>query len=142
MESKYGMKIFLADNDLFSLNIYQQQLNNLGYADVTKFNSSKDCLDNLSQNPDVIFLAYRMDAGNEVELLKKIKRFSPDIYVVYTAAGEDVEMVTGSLKYGAFDYVEKKDHELAGIGKILSRIYEIGELLKNAQPGFIKKIQD
>jgi polysaccharide export outer membrane protein len=139
MENKYCLKIFLVDSDPFCLNIYQQRLNNLGYGDVTQFNSGNDCMDNLAQKPDVIFLDYRMDVANELELLKKIKRFNPDIYVVFTTSPEDIETVTNSLKYGAFDYVTKKDHEPEGAGKILATIYEIGEMLKNAQPSFIKK---
>jgi polysaccharide export outer membrane protein len=83
-----------------------------------------------------------MDVAKELDLLKKIKRHNPDIYVVFTSSKDDIETVTNSLKYGAFDYVVKKDHELEGIGKILASIYEIGEMLKYAQPSFIKKTSE
>jgi polysaccharide export outer membrane protein len=139
MENKYYLKIFLVDNDPFCLNIYRRQLNNIGFGDVTQFNNITDCLDSLVLKPDVVFLDYRMDVMNDLELLKKIKRFDPDIYVVFIASPEGADAAINSLKYGAFDCALKKDDRLEGADKILSKIYEIGELLKNAQPALVKK---
>ena len=139
MDNKYSLKIFLLDSDPFCLNIDKQQLANIGYRNVTQFTNASDCLDRLVEKPDIIFLDYRMDTVTEPGILKRIKKFNPDIYVIFTTAPEDVEMVLNSLKYGAFDYAVKKDNGLERVGKILSTIYEIGELLKTAQPSLIKR---
>jgi polysaccharide export outer membrane protein len=139
MENKYGLKVFLVDNDSFCLNIYRRQLNNLGYGHVTLFNNSDDGLDSLTDKPDVVFLGYGMDALNGHEMLKRIKRFNPDIYVVFITGAESVEAAKNSLKYGAFDYAIKTNDELEGAGKILTSIYEIVQVFKNTQPSLVKK---
>ena len=139
MDNKYSLKIFVVDTDPFCLNIYKQQLANIGYRNVRPFTNAPECLDNLVEKPDVVFLDYRMDVVAELGILKRIKKFNPDIYVVFTSTPEDVETVTNSLKHGAFDFAIKKDSGLERVGKILSTIYEIGELLKTAQPSYLKK---
>src|SRR5258705_13308935 len=99
MENKSALKIFMMDTESFCLSIYQQQLSNLGYRDVKQFNNADDCMYNLDQNPDVVFLDYTMDAAGQLDLLKKIKRFNPDIYVVFTTVPEEIDTVSQSLKF-------------------------------------------
>ena len=139
MGNKYSLKVFLVDTDPFCLSLYRQQLNNLGYLQTTTFNSAACCLDNLVQQPDVIFIDYSMDVVAELGILKRIKKFNPDIYVVFIVAPEDIEAATSSLKHGAFNFAVKRDHELEGASKILSSIYEIGEMFKQANLSFIRK---
>lgn len=54
---------------LFTSNI----LKNHQYEDVTSFSSGEECLDELYQNPDIIFLDHNMEDLNGFEVLNKIK---------------------------------------------------------------------
>jgi hypothetical protein len=38
------MKIFVVDDDIFCITLYEQFLRNLGYSNITSFNAADDCL--------------------------------------------------------------------------------------------------
>src|ERR1700744_3863486 len=117
--------IFLVDDDSFCLNVYGQHLSQLGHRQVSIFQNGAECLNHLTQNPDIIFLDHGMDLLTGIEVLKKIKRFNPDIYVVFLSGQENIETAVNALKYGAFDYIVKGEMELENITKVLAKITNI-----------------
>jgi DNA-binding NtrC family response regulator len=133
MKTNNKIKIFLVDDDLFCLNIYQQGIKNLGYANVSSFSDGRGCIDNLNQRPNVVFLDHNMDNLNGFEVLKRIKSFDPNIYIIMVSAQEDVKTAVSSFKYGVFDYIVKGNNELKKIENVLLRITEIQNIrLKKA----------
>jgi DNA-binding NtrC family response regulator len=125
MKTNNKIKIFLVDDDLFCLNIYQQGIKNLGYTDVSSFSDGRWCIDNLYQRPNVVFLDHNMDNLNGFEVLKRIKSFDPNIYIIMVSAQEDIKTAVSSFKYGVFDYIVKGNNELKKIENVLLRITEI-----------------
>jgi polysaccharide export outer membrane protein len=140
MESLNQLKIFMVDDDPFSLSLYEQHLRNLGFGDITSFSNGTDCLHKLTMQPDIIFLDHGMDILNGIEVLKKIKRFNPNIFVVFVSGQEDIQTAVNSLKYGAFDYIVKGQNELERFGKVIGKILEVRELMQKKQKSFFKKI--
>jgi polysaccharide export outer membrane protein len=134
METNNKIKIFLVDDDLFCLNLYLQGIKNLGYTNVSSFNNGIGCINNLDQNPDVVFLDHNMDNLNGFEVLKKIKSFNPNIYIVMVSAQADIKTAVNSFKYGVFDYIVKGDNELKKIENVLLRITEIQNILIKRLP--------
>jgi DNA-binding NtrC family response regulator len=134
------LKIFLVDDDFYYLHILEQHLINLGCSNIQLFDNGPDCLDNLSEKPDIIFLDYQMDTLTGYEVLKKIKRFDPNIYVVMVSAQEQIKPVVDALKHGAFDYLQKGDNEPQKLKDVLRRIKDVKAILENPAPGFLKKI--
>jgi DNA-binding NtrC family response regulator len=134
------LKLFLVDDDLFCLKMYELHLSVLGYRDIKIYQAGSDCLNDLSLQPDVIFLNECMDTLNGPGLLKNIKQFNPDIYVVFICAPEKVEHTTNMLQYGAFDYIVKGDDDLDAMKAILSKIKSIKELLGNSETTFTRNI--
>jgi len=133
-------KIFLVDDDLYSLNLYQQTLTNLGYENISLFLNGTICLNNLQQKPVVIFLDHNMDELNGFEVLKKIKRFDPNIYVVIVSSQENMQIAIDALKYGAFDYIIKGDNNMEKMAKVIERINLIEERFKKTNRNFIQKL--
>lgn len=140
MEKKTNARIFLVDDDPFCLSLYQQHLSNLGYQQVSVFNNGSDCLNSLVSEPDIIFLDHRMETMNGLEVLKKIKRVNPDIYVVILSSQDNISTAVSSLKYGAFDYIVKGDEEFENISKVLNKIHDIKQLLNQKNPGLVKRL--
>jgi len=101
------LKIFLVDDDIFCLNLYQQFLKKLGYDDITCYSGGRDCLENLHEKPSIIFLDYNMEDMNGIDVLQSIKAFDENINVVFISGQESVEVAVDALKYGAFDYIVK-----------------------------------
>ncbi len=132
-------KIFITDDDFFTLSLVKQHLQNLGYDDVTCFSDGTSCLNHLTEKPNIILLDHQMDDLNGFEVLKKIKRFDPNIYVVMVSGQEDMTTALDSLKYGAFDYIIKGADTHDKITKVLAKIDEIQELIiKNKKKPFQK----
>lgn len=133
-------KIFLVDDDAFSLALYEQSLRNLGYQSIRTFGNGTDCLNALIEKPQVIFLDHNMDNLSGFEVLKKIKRFDPNIYVVMVSGQENMQQALDSLRFGAFDYLIKGDNEVEKMHSVLTRIDRIQEILKKKNPNFFNKI--
>lgn len=134
------LKIFVVDDDLYYLNLFEQYLTNLGCSNISTFECGTDCLNQLEEKPDVIFLDYQMDILTGYEVLKKIKRYDPNIYVVMISAQEEIKPVVDALKHGAFDYLQKGDNEPQKVREVLSRIMEVQDILKRTRPNLFKKL--
>ena len=133
-------KIFLVDDDIFCLAMYKKHLKNLGYEDVTSFENGTECLNHLTEYPDIIFLDYKMDTLNGFEVLKKIKRFDPNINIVMISGQENVQTAVNALKYGSFDYITKGDNEVEKIEDVINRISNLDTVLKEKESSLINKL--
>jgi DNA-binding NtrC family response regulator len=101
------LKVFIVDDDIFCLTLYNQFLQNLGYTNVTSFTGGDECLDHLNASPELIFLDYNMEGLNGVEVLKQIKKSNPSILVYIITGKEDPAVAAEAIKYGAMDYIVK-----------------------------------
>ena len=133
-------KIFVVDDDFFYQNVFYKHLENLGYHDINLFSSGFDCLEHLNEKPDVIFLDHNMDNLTGYEVLKKIKRFNPDIYVVMVSAQEEIKPAVDALKHGAFDYIQKGEDDQLKVKQVLLKIAEVKDLLERSRPTIFKKL--
>ncbi|GAA0891223.1 response regulator [Fulvivirga kasyanovii] len=140
MKKSTQFKLFVVDDDPFYINLFAFQLSKLGYENVTTFSSGVACLENLDQKPDVVFLDHNMDTYSGYEVLKKIKRYDPNIYVVMISAQEEIKTAVDALKHGAFDYIQKGDNETKRIKSVLIKIHEVKELLEHTRPTIFKKL--
>jgi DNA-binding NtrC family response regulator len=73
------------------------------------------------------------------EVLKKIKRVNPNIYVVMVSAQDNIKTAVDALKYGAFDYVIKDQQVNDNMLKIVSKITKVKEALTQ-NSNIIKRI--
>jgi len=141
METNNNMRIFLVDDDEFCMNVYKQHLNSLGYFDVAGFSNGPDCLNNLSFGPDVIFLDHGMDYLTGLEVLKKIKVYAPDIFVVFLSGQANLLTAVKALKLGATDYIVKGIYDLVNITKVLNTIKVAISLKRNEiEAGYVERL--
>lgn len=140
MENQNQFKFFIVDDDTFCANMHEQFLTNMGHNDVTFFSNGTDCLNNLDQNPDIIFLDHNMEDITGFEVLKKIKRYNPNIYVVMVSGQENIKTAVDALKYGAFDYVIKDESVSDKMNIIINKIIKVKEELKKLNPNFIQRL--
>lgn len=126
-------KIFLVDDDPFCRQLLEHALRTNGYDDVYAFENGAACLNALTDEPDIIFLDQVMDNVSGTDTLKAIKRFNPDIYVVFVSGQQQVEVAVESLKFGAFDYIVKDEQLAAKIGSVLAKIKLMSTMLARKQ---------
>lgn len=135
MEPKPAFKIFIVDDDPICKELYYRYLVNMGLEDIHLFDNGQDCINALTQNPDIILLDHQMAPIDGLETLRKIKRFNPDIYLVFISGQADMQVAVNALKYGAFDYVTKGRDNEAAIVAIIEKIHTVRELLSRKAPG-------
>jgi len=123
-------KIFIVDDDLFCLNIYEQFMRTIGCNDITCFENGMDCIAHLDVKPDVIFLDHGMDGLSGLETLQEIKRINHHIYVIMLTGQDHAEISREAIKLGAFDYLVKGQQELEKIEAALKRIADIQVMLQ------------
>ncbi len=123
------LKIYLVDDEPYCLDLYGQYLRNLGYTNVQPFNKSADCLDQLALQPELIFLDYNMDNLNGIDVLKKIKRFDPNILIVLLSGQKEISIAVNALKYGALDYIRKDDVNEERIAECMDKVVRVRETL-------------
>lgn len=122
MNSFENLKVFIVDDDPFCRMMYHQHLLNLGFKENFLFSNGPDCINNLSERPDIVFLDYDMKPYNGLEILKVIRQFNPDIYLLMLSAQKDVKVAFNALKHGAFDYISKGKNDLETISKVVNNI--------------------
>jgi DNA-binding NtrC family response regulator len=140
MENQYQFKFFIVDDDIFCATVYEQYLKNMNHNEITYFDNGNDCLLNLYQNPDIIFLDHNMEDLTGFEVLKKIKRYNPNIYVVMVSGQENIKTAVDALKYGAFDYIIKDESVCDKMSLIIDKIRKVKEELKKSNPNFLQRV--
>lgn len=134
-----NLKFFIVDDDRFCASVYEQYLKNNHYEDISYFCNGEECLDELHQKPEIIFLDHNMEELNGFEVLKKIKRFDPNIYVIMVSAQENIDTAVNALKYGAFDYLVKDANVCEKMTETIDKILKIREeISQNKLKGFRK----
>ncbi|TVQ67115.1 MAG: response regulator [Balneolaceae bacterium] len=140
MTIQTSYNLFLVDDDPFYLSLLHKKLTNSGYQQISTFTNGVDCLNALDQKPDIIFLDHNMDTFSGYEVLKKIKRQNPDIFVVMVSGQEDIKTAVDSLKHGAFDYILKSGNDSEKINAVIEKIAQVKELQSRNKPGILKSI--
>lgn len=140
MDTNASLSIFIVDDDLFSQNLYEQFIRTLGYTNIRLFSDGQECLNHLTDQPDIIFLDYRMEPLDGLDVLRKIKRFNPDIYLVVLSGQEDLQVAVDALKYGAFDYIIKGQNDFEKIESVLKKILNVMALLQQRPRGRWQKL--
>ena len=107
--------IFFVDDDKMILNLLEYTIKNRQDYNVKTFLSGEDCLANLSENPSIIVLDHHFSkAGGEqlngLQILEKIKSFSPDLPVIILSSQEDKDLISQYFSKGASRYISKDDY--------------------------------
>lgn len=133
MKTQQELKIFCVDDEPYTLNLSKGVLENMGYHNVSIFETGEDCLAHLTEDPDVVFLDYNMSSMNGLQVLREIKKRNPEIYVVMLSAQESQAITEATLEYGAFTYLKKEGnlHEMLEtiMEKVGPRIWSIQQFL-------------
>lgn len=125
MQEGIGLKVFLFDEDTFSLAIYEQHLKNMGCTKVRSFTSIVECVSRFDEQPQVIILDYRTRPGRGLKILTAIKKIIPSAYIVFITGPSGIIESLFSLSSGAFEYIIKDDHCEEHLESVLRRVEEI-----------------
>ena len=126
-------RLFLVDDDAVYLKLLEAEfLQHTDFA-ITTFATGEQCMEKLTEIPDVIVLDYHLDgidktAMNGLETLNKIKAFNADIPVVMLSSQDKIEVAINCLHHNAFDYVVKSETSFIRLKKIVNIILRYRKL--------------
>jgi two-component system, OmpR family, response regulator len=133
--SKEKIKLFLVDDDAVFLKSLEIEFLQHGDFSIETFATGERCMENLSQNPDVIILDYHLDgidknAMNGLETLDRIKAGYPDIPVVMLSSQDKIDVAINCMHHRAFDYVVKSETAFIRLQKIITAIFSYKKMEK------------
>ncbi len=133
MNKKVKIKVFLVDDDILLLKALQLDFESQDEYVVQTYKSGEECIENLTENPDVIVLDYHLDgfnkdAMNGIQTLDKIKEINPKIPVIILSAQDKIEVAVNCMHHKAFDYVVKSETAFMRIHKIITTNHRFQKL--------------
>lgn len=141
MIPKKDLTVFVVDDDPIYRALYRQYLLNMGIEKIEMIINGQECINRLTENPDIILLDHQMTPLDGLETLKKIKRFNPNIYIVFLSGQANMNVTIDALKYGAFDYIIKSNkQEEEQIAGVINKIHDLKELIATQPKGIFKKL--
>ena len=132
-------KIFIVEDDVFYANLLKKEIIKNRLGNVETYYTGEDFFDNLYKMPDMVLLDHNLGGMNGVAVLKKIKAISPKVQVIFLSAQEKIHVAITSLKFGAFDYVEKNKTAFRRIKALIRRIGKFNQIAEeNKQFNIVK----
>jgi DNA-binding NtrC family response regulator len=122
MSGTKNLKFFIVDDDPFSRMLYQQHLLNLGYRNNILFDNGEDCINRLNLQPDIIFIDYDMKPANGLDVIERVKKLNPDIYLLMISGQKDIQVAIDAVRSGAYDYIVKGEQDLEMISDVINKI--------------------
>ncbi len=135
MNNSQKIKLFLVDDDALYLKLLEIEfLENADFV-IETYATGEQCVANLSLNPDVIVLDYKLDgvdktAINGIETLDKIKAFNPETPVIMLSAQDKIEVAIDCMLHKASDYVVKSETAFIRLQKAISTIFHTRKIEK------------
>jgi Response regulator containing CheY-like receiver, AAA-type ATPase, and DNA-binding domains len=145
MNKENIIKLFLVDDDSVYLKLLEIEFLQHANFKIESFATGEKCVANLSHNPDVIILDYRLDgvdktAMNGIETLDKIKLFNPDIPVVILSSQDKIEVAINCMHHKAFDYIVKSETAFIRLQKTITSIFHTQKIEKTLS-WYMEKMQ-
>jgi DNA-binding NtrC family response regulator len=110
MEStKDGVRIFVVEDDKVFAKTIKYILSINPDHEVQVFETGKECIDQLHQNPDIISLDYRLPDMQGDEVLKAIKEHDENTGVLILSGQQDVSTAVQLMQHGADEYLTKDE---------------------------------
>lgn len=135
MDNEKRILLFLVDDDpLFLKSLEIEFTQNTG-SEIKTFATGEQCLQTITQNPDVIVLDYHLNSVDEnaingLETLDRIKSYNPHIPVIMLSSQDKIEVAVNCMKHQAFDYIVKSETAFIRLQKTITTIFHYQKIEK------------
>lgn len=107
-------KIFVVDDDEMLSMALEDYLARKTSCEVELFSTGEECLEHLSDEPDIIILDYNLnsvkkDAADGLAILEEIKKLNDHIKIVMLSSQDAAWIILQTHKMGAAEYVVKNE---------------------------------
>jgi len=99
--------IYVVDDDEFFAELMKRKLLKHGFTQVYTINSGAEFVDELNVKPDLIFLDYDLGDLTGIQVLLKIKKYSPSTEVIMISSQEKQKIIDDAKSLGVSSYITK-----------------------------------
>jgi DNA-binding NtrC family response regulator len=121
-------KIFIVEDNVLYAKVLKRQLSQNEAFIVRTFETGRECIANLSEEPDVITLDYTLPDMTGADILSEITKVLPKTHVIIISGQNDINTAVKLLKDGAYDYIVKGPDTRERLEKIIKNIHESDQL--------------
>lgn len=119
-------KIFIVEDEELFASLLKDYLARKTGHEIFLFNTGEACLENLSQNPDIIILDYflnskQKNAANGLEILRRLKGMGSKAHIIILSAQSEFGVAMQSRFEGAKHYVIKDDQAFERIELLVNQ---------------------
>lgn len=127
--------LFLVDDDALFLKSLEIEFAETTESDIKTFATGELCLENISQNPDVVILDYHLNsidknAINGLETLDRIRTINPLVPVIMLSSQDKIEVAVNCMKHQAYDYIVKSETAFIRLQKAITTIFHYQKIEK------------
>jgi len=127
--------LFLVDDDALFLKSLEIEFAQKMDSRIKTFATGELCLNDISQNPDLIILDYYLDgvdknAINGLETLDRIKITHPEIPVILLSSQDSIEVAVNCMRHKAYDYIVKSETAFLRLQKAITTIFHYQKIEK------------
>lgn len=119
------MKIHVVEDDRVFNKLIEHSLSLNPDFEIGTFFDGESFFKHLPDNPDIVTLDLGLPDYTGDEILKKIKKYNPDIEVIIISGQDSITTAVNLLREGAYDYITKdeniKDRLLNSVNNIRSK---------------------
>ena len=133
-------KIFIVEDDIFYSGLIKNEIVKNSLGEVESFSSGETFMNNLFKMPDIVLLDHNLGSMKGIDIQKNIKSLNPNIQVIVLSAQDKIRVAITSLKFGAYDYVEKNDFAFDRINVLIKNIAKFNQIVKEQKRFKIAKI--
>jgi len=135
MKKDTKILLFLVDDDALFLKSLEIEFGDNTESVIQTYATGELCLENITQNPDVIILDYHLNsidknAINGLETLDRIKKVNQAIPVVMLSSQDKIEVAVNCMKHQAYDYIVKSETAFIRLQKTITTIFHYQKLEK------------
>ena len=124
MEFTKPKKIFIVDDDEMLTEALSDYLTRKVAHKISIFHTGEDCMQHLSENPDVVILDFylntvKKDAANGLEVLEAFRKHLPETRFIMLSSQESYATAAKTIQKGAEQYVIKDDNAFQKIAELI-----------------------
>ena len=133
MKSNQKIKIALVDDDALFLKLLEIELLNHADFEIETFSTGEQCVQNLTNDPQLVILDYNLDgmnknAMNGIETLDRIKSYNSIIPVIMLSSQDKIDVAINCMRHKANDYVVKSETAFLHLVKIIMNIFRYKQM--------------
>lgn len=124
MEFSKPKKIFIVDDDEMLTEALSDYLTRKVAHNIRIFNTGEDCMQHISENPDVVILDFylntvKKEAASGLEVLEAIRKHLPNTRFIMLSSQESYGIAARTIQKGAEQYVIKDNDAFRKIADLI-----------------------